>query len=159
VKCRYDDVHHKKNDRMNIVLKGCRRINFKELQMKVIELKNSTVSLSKEGILHIQIKSGADMQLNDAIRIVEAMGTIGGGKKFPVLIDCGDYVNIDKEVRIFSASPEGNIYTLAEAVAYASFAHKLVADFYVKHNRPSVPTKVFPNKTEATEWLKTFLKI
>jgi hypothetical protein len=126
--------------------------------MKMIELKNTTVDLRKDGILHIHIKSRADMQLNDAVQVVEAMGELGKGKKFPVLIDAGDYTNIDKEVRIFSASPEGNIYTLADAVAYNSFAQKLIADFYLNNNKPSVPTKVFSDESKAVEWLKTFLK-
>jgi hypothetical protein len=98
------------------------------------------------------------MQLNDAVGIIAAMGKIGNGKKFPVFIDAGDYVNVDKEVRIFSASKEGNIYTLADAIAYNSFAQKLVANFYLKHNKPAIPTKIFSEKTEAIEWLKTFLK-
>jgi hypothetical protein len=126
--------------------------------MKTISLKKSVIHLRKDGILNIHIKERADMQLNDAIQVVEAMGKIGNGKKFPVLIDAGDYTNIDKEVRIFSASEEGNIYTLADAVAYKSFAQKLIADFYVRHNKPCVPTKIFSDTSKAVDWLKTFLK-
>lgn len=51
--------------------------------MKTISLKNATVHLRKDGILNIQIKESADLQLNDAIQIVEAMGKIGEGKNSP----------------------------------------------------------------------------
>ena len=126
--------------------------------MKTIELKTAIVSLRSDGIMHIHIKDGADMQLTDAIQVIEAIGKIGNKQKFPVLIDCGEFASVDKEVRIFSASKEANIYTCADAVAYHSLAHKLLADFYVNHNKPQIPTKVFPDNESAIVWLKTFLK-
>ena len=126
--------------------------------MKEIQFKKSTVTLQDDGIMHIHLTAGAEIELEDAILIVEAMGKLGGGRKYPVLIDAGEFTSIDKEVRIFSASEESNLYTLADAIAYISLAQKLVAEFYVKHNKPAVPTKVFAEKSEAIEWLKTFLK-
>lgn len=124
--------------------------------MNQIELKKSIVSLLENGIMHIHLKHGAEIELSDAILIVEAMGKLGKGKKFPVLIDAGEFTSVDKEVRIFSASEESNLYTIADAIAYYSFAQKLIADFYIKHNKPAVPTKAFPTKEEALKWLETF---
>ena len=126
--------------------------------MNKIELKKSTVSLTDERILHIHLHAGCEIELSDAVLIVEAMGKLGAGKKFPVLIDSGEFTSIDKEVRIFSASAECNIYTLVDAIAYYSLAQKLIADFYVRHNKPVVPTQVFSDKTKAIQWLKTFRK-
>src|SRR5688572_13020769 len=100
--------------------------------MKKIELKKSKVSLTKEGLLHIHLKGNSEIELSDANLIVEAMGKLSKGKKMPVLIDAGEFTSIDKEVRVFSASEESNIYTLADAIAYYSLAQKLIADFYVK---------------------------
>lgn len=124
--------------------------------METIDLKTASVRLRKDGIMHIHIKAGADMELSDALQVLKAMGKLGNRKKFPVLIDCGEFASVDKEVRIFSASKEANIYTSADAVAYHSIAHKLVADFYVSHNKPEIPTEVFPDTELAIEWLKTF---
>jgi hypothetical protein len=108
--------------------------------------------------MHIHIRAGAALKLEDAVEALDAMRKLGAGKKHPVLIDAGEFASVDKEVRIFSASEEANVYTLADAIAYNSFAQKLIADFYVKHNEPEVPTKVFSKKPEAIQWLKTFLK-
>ncbi len=124
--------------------------------MKTIELKTTSVSLRDDGIMHIHIKGGVEMDLADAVAVVEAIGKLGGMKKFPVLIDCEEFSAVDKEARIFSASKEANIYTLADAVAYHSLAHQLFANFYVNHNKPDVPTKVFPDNEAAISWLKTF---
>jgi hypothetical protein len=126
--------------------------------MKEILLQKSTVSLLEEGILHIHLKSGTEIHLTDAVLIVEAMGKLGGGKKFPVLIDAGEFTSVDQEVRIFSAGEESNLYTLADAIAYYSLGQKLIANFYLNHNKPAVPTRAFGSKQEAIEWLKTFIK-
>jgi hypothetical protein len=126
--------------------------------MKQILLQKSEVSLMDEGILHIHLKSGTDIHLSDAILIVEAMDKLGGGKKFPVLMDAGDFVTIDQEVRVFSASEDSNLFTLADAIAYYSLGQKLIANFYLNQNKPVVPTQVFPDKDKAVEWLKTFIK-
>lgn len=91
--------------------------------------------------------------------MLHAMFEIGGGQKYPVLIDAGDFVRIDPDVRVFSASEEGNICTLADAIAYNSLAQKLIANFYVFHNKPVIPTQIFSDRNEAIEWLKRFVKV
>lgn len=125
--------------------------------MKEIHLKKAVISLLDEGIIHIHIKSGNEIELSDAVFIVEAMEKLGGGKKYPILIDAGEFSSIDHEARIFSAAAESNIYTLADAIAYCNVAQKLLANFYVKYNKPVVPTEIFSNKTDAILWLKKFI--
>jgi hypothetical protein len=124
--------------------------------MRTIELKAAFVSLTSERIMHVHIKGGVELDLGDAIQVVEAIGTLGNRKKYPVLIDCEEYSSVGKEARIFSASKEANIYTSADAVAYHSLAHKLFANFYINHNKPEIPTRVFADNATAITWLKTF---
>ena len=126
--------------------------------MKKNKNKGIEVTLLKEGILHIHLKEHTEITLNDAVLAVVKMGEISKGKKFPVFIDAGEFCTIDSEARIFSASKESNIYTLADAIAYSNLGQKLIANFYLNQNNPSVPTKVFSEKEEAVTWLKTFLK-
>ena len=126
--------------------------------MKKIELKSAVVSLRDDGIIHIHIKGGTEMQIGDAILIVNAMGEIGNKKKHPVLIDCEEFASVDKEAWMYAESEIGNIYTSADAIAYHSLAHKLLADFFVKHNKLEIPTRVFSENEPAIEWLKTFVK-
>lgn len=121
-----------------------------------IKLKHIIVSLMKEGIIHLHLKEGCEIDINDAVFAVEAMGKIGNGKKYPVLIDAGEFVTVDGEVRVFSASKESNLYTLADAIAFCNLGQKLIAQFYIDHNHPVVPTRLFADKNEAIEWLKSF---
>lgn len=124
--------------------------------MGTIDLKTVTVQLREDGIMHVHIKEGADMGISDAIQVVKAMGKLGNHKRFPVLVDCDEFATVDKEAREFWAKTKANLYTKADAVAYHSFAHKMVADFYINNNKPEVPTQVFQDNESAIEWLKTF---
>lgn len=124
--------------------------------METIDLRNVSVHLRNDGIMHVHIKEGADMGISDAIQVVKAMGKLGNEKRFPVLLDCGEFATVDKEAREFWAKRKANIYTNAGALAYSSFAHKMVADFYINNNKPEIPTQVFPDSEAAIMWLKTF---
>jgi hypothetical protein len=124
----------------------------------LIELTNAEVKLRPDGILHIHLKEGCEITIEDAQQVLKAMAKLGGGKKLPVLIDAGEFVQVDQDVQEFSASKEGNIYTLADAIAYYSLGQKLLAHFYIKLNNPVVPTRTFDKKSEAITWLKSFIK-
>lgn len=127
--------------------------------MYTIDLKLTVVSLRDDGILHVHLKESAHITLTDAQETLKAMRVVGNGRKYPVLIDSGEFVIIDPEVRVFSASEEGNIYTIADAIAYHSLPQKLSANFYMAFNKPVVPTRTFSDKAEAIEWLYSFVKV
>ena len=126
--------------------------------MSAINLKKSIVSLLENNIIHIHLKSHQEIELTDAQDVLEAMGILSEGKKLPVFIDVGEFVNIDEDVRTFSASKAGNIYTIADAIAVDNIAQKLLGNFYLKNDDPKVPTKIFTNKNDALAWLKEFIK-
>jgi hypothetical protein len=126
--------------------------------MHTIDLSLTVVSLRNDGILHVHIKERAHITMSEALKTLKAMKVIGNGRKYPVLIDAGDFANIDPEVRVFSASEEGNLYTVADAIAYHTLPQKLTANFYVAYNKPVVPTRTFSEISEAVQWLRTFVK-
>ncbi len=68
-----------------------------------------------------------------------------------------DYVQVTEQARDYGSSEEGLRYSAAEAFVIKSLAHKLLANFYLKVNKPSVPTKFFGKKKDAENWLKKFL--
>lgn len=125
--------------------------------MQTIDLPAATVSLRQDGILHVHMKPATHMNMEQAMLTFKAMKVIGAGRKYPVLIDAGEFVTVDPDVRVFAASEEGNLYTIADAIAYHSFAQKLLANFYVTHNKPLVPTRTFSDMAAAVHWLVTFL--
>jgi hypothetical protein len=126
--------------------------------MTSINSEKTIVSLIENNIIHIHLKSNQEIALNDAEEVLESMGIVGEGKKYPVFIDVGEFVSIDDDVRVFSASKAGNIYTIADAIAVDNIAQKLLTNFYLKNDHPKVPTKIFSNKHDALAWLSEFQK-
>lgn len=125
--------------------------------MQRIDLGAAAVHLRQDGILHVHIKRGAHLTMHEALETFKAMQFVGDGRKYPVLIDAGEFVTIDPDVFVFAASKEGNLYTSADAIAYHSLAQKLLANFYVLHYKPVVPTRTFDEVAKATHWLMTYL--
>lgn len=125
--------------------------------MNSVNLRKSTVTLLEEEIIHVHLKTNQEIEAVDVQEIVAAIGKMSKGKKFPVFIDAGSFINIDQEAFTFSASEAGNIYTLADAIAVQNLGQKLLANFYLKNDQPLVPTQVFTNKAEALDWLKKFI--
>jgi hypothetical protein len=133
-------------------------IALKYSKMKSINSEKTIVSLIEDNIIHIHLKSNMELDISDTQEILESMRLVSGGKKLPVFIDAGEFASIDDDVRVFSASKAGNIYTLADAIAVDNIAQKLIANFYLKNNHPKVPTKIFKNKSDALAWLREFTK-
>ena len=125
---------------------------------KTIAQEKYHINLRNDGILHIHFKENSDIHIEDAKEIFNAMREIGKNKKYPVLIDAGDFVHVDDDVQKFSASYEANLYTIADAIACNSLAQKLIAGFYINTYHPVVPTRIFSDEQEAVNWLQLFLE-
>ncbi|MBL7889615.1 MAG: hypothetical protein JNL24_08685 [Bacteroidia bacterium] len=125
--------------------------------MKKIELSHSIIVLRDDGILELHTNSEHEYAIDDVIENVETFGKLTGGKKAPVLIIGGAFTSVSKEARSFMATHESLKYSLVEAFLLNSLAQKLLINFYIKFDKPLVPTKVFNNKDEAIAWLSTFL--
>ena len=69
----------------------------------------------------------------------------------------GKYTSVDKDTRNHVSKGDGARFSIAEAFIISSLAHKLVANFYLKTNKPVVPTRFFTNQIEAEGWLQTFV--
>ena len=122
-----------------------------------VQLPASTISLRSDGIMRIELHPEDEFTVNDTLEIIETVKRIGGGKKFPNLITTKGYINIDKNARALSASEDGNLYTIVDAIVTNSSALKLIADFYISFNKPVKPTRIFSSEEKAVEWLKMFL--
>ncbi len=122
-----------------------------------VELDASTVSLRSDGIMHLDLHPKTIFMLKDAWEIIKTIERIGHGKRFPNLLTARGFLNVHRDARVLSASEEGNLYTLADALVVNSTALKLLANFYISFNKPVKPTKIFNSEEKAVEWLKTFL--
>jgi hypothetical protein len=125
---------------------------------KLIELGHSTIQLREDGIIQVDFANELLLDVEDCEELIRSYTSILGTKKVPILHVFGEYTNVTKGARDFSASPQGLKHSSAEAYVLSSLAHKLLLNFYIKFNKPKVPTQFFTTKEDATVWLLTFVE-
>lgn len=122
-----------------------------------IELEIASLWMRQDGIMVVHISDIRPIELADAMEIVKAEGVLSKGRKVPILHLFDKDTLPGKEVREYSASPESSTYCSAEAFVANTLAQKILGNFYVRINKPSVPSKMFLTEEEAIEWLTFFL--
>ncbi len=79
------------------------------------------------------------------------------GLVLPVLVFCENNAMADVLLLSKLSKNENNPYSKADAFVLNSIAQKILANFYVKINKPERPTKFFNNADEALIWLKKYI--
>ena len=120
----------------------------------------STVNiwLEENGIIYMVDLPGAEETLNNAIENVATVWKASDGIKRPVLIDIRQLKSITKEAREYYASKETAQYGTAVALLLSSPATKVIGNFFIRFNKPTLPFKIFTSENEAVDWLKGFIE-
>ena len=124
--------------------------------VEIIEFSHTKISLCKDGIMQLDIAKDVVYTVKDLREIGEAIQKMGNGARFPLLQIAGPYASIEVEGRKFVAKDQTK-YATASAIVNTSFAQNLIAKFYIKINRPLVPTRIFSNREDAEKWLLAFV--
>ncbi len=73
-----------------------------------------------------------------------------------ILNTVAPHTNITAEARKFMANSAHINYLIAEAFIVHSLAQRLLASFFIKIDKPKIPTKFFNKREDAIEWLLSF---
>lgn len=73
------------------------------------------------------------------------------GKKFHLVFRHEQFSEVDPKVRELQASEEAN-FSLSDAPISINFSAKILAEFYLKFNKPIRPTKFFTSLEKAVDW-------
>ena len=127
-------------------------------KLKSIETSIATFYI-EDGIVYMRSKKDADINLDATKLAIKARRTLQNNKPMPVLIDTSNVWQVSDEARAYSATKEVEELSIAMALLPgSSLATIMIANFFIKINKPSIPTKMFKNEGEAIEWLKKFKK-
>lgn len=128
--------------------------------VKEVSVENSFKAiLFSNGIIEIIFNQDIQtVEEKHIAQIRQVVYELGGGKKMPVFLSSGDFVNISDEGRKYAATEEVGRYTLANAVLIDNLAKKLIFNFFLNLNKPKTPTKGFSTRNDAFEWLEKLHK-
>lgn len=123
--------------------------------IKEIDLPEVNLQLKSNGIVYLLFKDDCTLDIDLQMRLLEHYHDITGGKLMPFIVMAAENVSISKEARDNAVKIEDISMIGASAVIATSLPYKLIANFYLKFNKPKRPFKVFRTEEEAVKWLKT----
>ena len=107
--------------------------------------------------LYFKFKEGADMELDEMIELTNTFLPYAElGRRFLIT---------DARVINYNISPEARDYVakhkrapelgLRSALLVNSIGIRLVANFFIRFNKPNIPTRVFNDESKAINWLNS----
>lgn len=128
-------------------------MNQKERIIKKHETNDYIIGLRDDGIVHVLYKDGSELDVKMQLEMLEVYKQVCHNKLTPFIFEAEEYVTITKEARDNATSLEDESPLSMSAIIVKNLAHKLIADFYLKFNKPKRPYKVFKNFQEGIDWL------
>lgn len=116
------------------------------------------ITLIEKGIVETFMLPNSIIDTTDILEMKDHNLQLCENKPYVMLITSGHLAYTTKEARELTASKDFSQLTMARALLTDSIGHKLVANFYLKVNRPHVKTKLFSDRENALMWLRTFTK-
>ncbi|OBX24461.1 hypothetical protein LX77_03562 [Gelidibacter algens] len=97
-----------------------------------------------DGILIITYNKDVVIDLPAAVYVVKERLSIHEGRTLPVLCDVRQIKEVNKAARSY-LSIEGSILVKAVAFIVDSPVSEMLSEFYLRTNKPTIPTKAFNN--------------
>ena len=120
---------------------------------KKITFDNFELEIHPEGYYLIVINGKREFTIDDLKILVHSQKEMGE-HKIPSLILCAEQAETNIELLNTLAKKAYNPYSTADAFVLKSMAQKILANFYIKINKPERPTMFFNHADEALVWLK-----
>jgi hypothetical protein len=122
-----------------------------------IETLVSVITIHENGVGQMHFKDGIILDVPGQMEHLSALIKITNGKKTPFVVTAGKHVNITPEARDNAIVIEDISPVCATAVVVQNLAYRLIADFYMKINRPKTPYKVFTDQKSAFSWCSQYI--
>lgn len=109
--------------------------------------------LCSDHIVRVEFKKDMEITAKDIQQNHAAYNELVSGHLYPFIYYAEDgSVNYTEDARLYSKNNEGNFPKLCIAVVVETLAHKLVANFYIRFNRPRIELKIFDKLGDAEAW-------
>ena len=115
--------------------------------------------MGQDGICRTMLKNkNSIIGIKEAKENTEAVNTFYSGKKFPLMIDARNIKSMSKEAREHFSTNGRETYVCAFGIIVSSTVSRVIGNFFMGINKPSVPTRLFNDEAEASKWLLNFVR-
>ena len=114
--------------------------------------------LRPDNIIRLEMFDNVLIGIKECREMNNAIGELSAGKEALVLMVPSPSTQFALESRDFSASQEGQKFTLADAIVVSNLGQRILVSFYLKFNKPPKPSKAFDTEEHGIKWLLSFVK-
>lgn len=120
-----------------------------QLPCNAIEIKGHFTWMGLNGIARACIKPYIDITIKHVIENTAVVASFFKGVKFPILIHSKGIKSISYEARHHFSVRERDTKTNAFCIIIGSSISRVLGNFYLGINKPTVHTKLFDNEVDA----------
>lgn len=122
-------------------------------EKKYGETSAGIIELKDNGIVCLYTNENAEIGIEEIKEIYTLLSRITGNRPCYVMVFPGHGTTATREAREFAASIKQEKQIVAEAIVVNSLAIRIMANFFIKVNRPRQKVKLFTVEKDALEWL------
>jgi hypothetical protein len=123
--------------------------------IKKSETDFAVVSLEEDRIIRVMFKKKSEITEESFRKLFDVFQSMIEGVPYAYLYYAEDgSVTVTDDGRRFAKDEEFSFPKICNAVIVTNLAHKLIANFYLKFNKPNYPFKVFSKKEDALKWCR-----
>lgn len=123
-----------------------------------IETRTAFIWIDDEGILHLKLKEGTKINLQEVEKHFNIYKELGLQKKKALqLFEGGSFFSFTSEAMKY-VSRNGSEVFIASAIVNNSLAIRILFTFFKRFFYQAFPFEMFSTKRKALEWLRTFKK-
>lgn len=120
---------------------------------KQIKIHEATVSLWENEIVHVYYNDNTVLDIDLQLKMAAIFNEITQYKKSHFIFEAGEDVTITKEARDNALKLEDSTPILASAVIAQNLAYRIIANFFLKVQKPKGQYRVVANFNDAIEWI------
>lgn len=124
--------------------------------IKEIITPEAAIQMRADGIVHVLYSKNVTLDVELQMKMFHLYKELTSNVKHPFVFSAMEGVVVTKEARDNAILIEDEAPVSAVAIIADTLAYRLIANFYLKVNKPKSPYKVFKKMDEALAWLQQF---
>lgn len=119
---------------------------------EVLDNNRFTIYLRNDLIVYVLIKQNNFFDVPDVTEVLESIKKVSKGNIFPLIAVYETNIGFSKNAKDIVA--KHHLTTADALVTLDNWPIRVLANFYLKVNKPVRPTRIFGDVNSALEWLK-----
>ncbi len=123
------------------------------LVIRSCQIEGALIELYKQGYVRVLFFDNVVLDIDLQKKLIDNYLVLCEGKRYPFLFEAMENVTVTKEARENAKILEDIAPAIATAVIASTLPYRMIANFYLKFNKPKKPFKIFSDKNDAVKWL------